>query len=71
MVWGELRSDGSGTLNLFLATQTGDRSFPFAELSGFQAVVDPAQGGTGTGTGTGFLDRFAQLPPGINWQKNP
>jgi hypothetical protein len=57
MVWGQI--DDDGTLNLFLAPQTGDASFPFAHLDGFRDGL--SVGGTGT------LVRSNTLPPDINW----
>ena len=71
MVWGKL--DDNGTLNMFLATSTGDTSFPFAELSGFKDLIMSGGGGappSGSG-GSGNLDRTNQLPPVISWQLNP
>jgi len=44
MVWGQIDKDG--TLNLFLAPQTGDASFPFAHLEGFRDGL--AAGGSKT-----------------------
>jgi len=39
LVWGEFDPEGDA-LRLFLATSTGDRSFPFATLDGFRSAVD-------------------------------
>jgi hypothetical protein len=67
MVWGETDMT-SGTLSLFLAPQTGDRSFPFASLDGFVAAVDGSGGAT---SGSGTLSRSKKLPPNISWNLNP
>jgi hypothetical protein len=67
MVWGELDAE-AGSLSLFLAPSTGDRTFPFATLDGFVDPDDSA--GVATG-GTGALTRSNTLPPAINWSRNP
>ncbi|MGI4832329.1 MAG: hypothetical protein ACRYFK_02610 [Janthinobacterium lividum] len=67
LVWGELDQD-RGALALFLATSTGDRSQPFAQLDNFAPAID---GSGGAALGTGLLTRSKKLPTSINWALNP
>jgi hypothetical protein len=67
LVWGETDT-AAGTLKLFLAPSTGDRSFPFATLDAFVVAVD---GSGGASNGSGALIRSNKLPPNINWNLNP
>lgn len=67
LVWGELSQD-SGALALFLATSTGDRTYPFAQLDGFTPAID---GSGGAASGTGSLTRSSKLPSAISWALNP
>jgi hypothetical protein len=66
MVWGELAQD-SGALTLFLATSTGERDQPFAQLDNFAQAIS----GAGDAIGAGTLTRTNKLPPQINWALNP
>jgi hypothetical protein len=67
LVWGETDQQ-VGTLNLFLAPSTGDRSFSFASLDGFVAAVDGSGGAT---SGSGKLTRSNKLPAVVSWTLNP
>ena len=67
LVWGETDQQ-AGTLNLFLAPSTGDRTFPFASLDGFVAAVDGSRGAT---SGSGTLTRSNKLRAVISWTLNP
>ncbi|MVN75600.1 hypothetical protein GO988_04605 [Hymenobacter sp. HMF4947] len=67
LVWGELAQD-TGTLALYLATSTGDRDQPFAQLDGFTSAID---GSGGAASGSGSLSRSNKLPPAISWALNP
>jgi hypothetical protein len=67
LVWGEA-DVAAGTLKLFLAPSTGDRSFPFATLDGVLAVVE-GTGGASSGSGSSF--RSNKPSPTVGWTLNP
>lgn len=69
MIWGEL--DRAGTLNLFLAPTTGDRSFPFAQLDDFRTSLEMFVQGADSPGGSGNLTRSNALPPEIAWALSP
>jgi hypothetical protein len=67
MVWGQVDAQ-AGAMNLYLATTTGDSTYPFATLDGFVAAID---GSGGALTGSGTLTRSNKLPAAIQWTLNP
>jgi len=69
MIWGQL--DDDGTLRLFLAPQTGDKSFPFAQLDNFRQSLELFAQGQDSPGGSGNLTRSNVLPPDINWGLSP
>ena len=69
MIWGQLDEDGS--LGLFLAPQTGDKSFPFARLDDCRRSLELFAQGQNSPGGSGNLTRSNVLPPGIDWGLSP
>lgn len=58
MVWGSI--DQQGELNLYLAPTTGDKTYPFVQLHGFQNL-----------SGKGDLTRSNKLPQVVDWKVSP